>query len=138
MTRRGLHALFFFLMIRRPPRSTLFPYTTLFRSTGIARATEFRPSLLSVRINSQVFLCNDALQVCFEVTILPSDGDSRRRIGRILRVDRVNKFNRLRPSVSNIIIRLIFTQTVFLERSCDTLFIESLCLIITTHVPTTQ
>src|SRR3712207_6375306 len=26
--------LFFFLMIRRPPRSTLFPYTTLFRSTG--------------------------------------------------------------------------------------------------------
>src|ERR1039457_5237517 len=25
-------AVFFFLMIRRPPRSTLFPYTTLFRS----------------------------------------------------------------------------------------------------------
>src|SRR3712207_9513158 len=32
--------LFFFLMIRRPPRSTLFPYTTLFRSslsTGTTR-----------------------------------------------------------------------------------------------------
>src|SRR5687767_15616225 len=34
---------FFFLMIRRPPRSTLFPYTTLFRSgkepaTGITHA----------------------------------------------------------------------------------------------------
>src|SRR5256884_6004706 len=27
---------FFFLMIRRPPRSTLFPYTTLFRSLGFA------------------------------------------------------------------------------------------------------
>src|SRR3712207_7094769 len=27
---------FFFLMIRRPPRSTLFPYTTLFRSWGAA------------------------------------------------------------------------------------------------------
>src|SRR3712207_7552440 len=27
-----LHHCFFFLMIRRPPRSTLFPYTTLFRS----------------------------------------------------------------------------------------------------------
>src|SRR6476660_10000399 len=26
--------IFFFLMIRRPPRSTLFPYTTLFRSGG--------------------------------------------------------------------------------------------------------
>src|SRR5438309_8154125 len=30
--------LFFFLMIRRPPRSTLFPYTTLFRSkSGVYR-----------------------------------------------------------------------------------------------------
>src|SRR6266513_5908957 len=29
---------FFFLMIRRPPRSTLFPYTTLFRSPGPGRA----------------------------------------------------------------------------------------------------
>src|SRR2546426_12144500 len=29
---------FFFLMIRRPPRSTLFPYTTLFRSRGPALA----------------------------------------------------------------------------------------------------
>src|ERR1039457_7598985 len=28
---------FFFLMIRRPPRSTLFPYTTLFRSTWHSR-----------------------------------------------------------------------------------------------------
>src|SRR5258708_18795524 len=28
--------LFFFLMIRRPPRSTLFPYTTLFRSATTA------------------------------------------------------------------------------------------------------
>src|SRR2546429_6028062 len=27
-----MFSLFFFLMIRRPPRSTLFPYTTLFRS----------------------------------------------------------------------------------------------------------
>src|SRR5258708_24362382 len=28
---------FFFLMIRRPPRSTLFPYTTLFRSSWALR-----------------------------------------------------------------------------------------------------
>src|SRR5437762_11967684 len=28
---------FFFLMIRRPPRSTLFPYTTLFRSSPSAK-----------------------------------------------------------------------------------------------------
>src|SRR3546814_19871667 len=39
--------LFFFLMIRRPPRSTrtdtLFPYTTLFRSKGAAELRPFRP-----------------------------------------------------------------------------------------------
>src|SRR2546427_8486995 len=29
------HLIFFFLMIRRPPRSTLFPYTTLFRSVDV-------------------------------------------------------------------------------------------------------
>src|SRR3712207_9544559 len=29
---------FFFLMIRRPPRSTLFPYTTLFRSCHVSTA----------------------------------------------------------------------------------------------------
>src|SRR2546428_7362931 len=31
---------FFFLMIRRPPRSTLFPYTTLFRSVGLMSAQD--------------------------------------------------------------------------------------------------
>src|SRR3712207_7434882 len=35
-----MYALFFFLMIRRPPRSTLFPYTTLFRSQS--EGTELR------------------------------------------------------------------------------------------------
>src|SRR3712207_2735016 len=33
-----LHVVFFFLMIRRPPRSTLFPYTTLFRSRSAVAA----------------------------------------------------------------------------------------------------
>src|SRR2546421_9863601 len=35
-----LHFIFFFLMIRRPPRSTLFPYTTLFRSCRRAVPTQ--------------------------------------------------------------------------------------------------
>src|SRR3712207_9181555 len=33
-----MYTFFFFLMIRRPPRSTLFPYTTLFRSVSIGVA----------------------------------------------------------------------------------------------------
>src|SRR5256885_10000722 len=36
---------FFFLMIRRPPRSTLFPYTTLFRSQKFFRQGPRRPRL---------------------------------------------------------------------------------------------
>src|SRR5689334_25124484 len=31
------HFVFFFLLIRRPPRSTLFPYTTLFRSAKMGK-----------------------------------------------------------------------------------------------------
>src|SRR5574337_80627 len=55
MTSTFVYIFFFFLMIRRPPRSTLFPYTTLFRSpsrhntlTGKAGADvfyNFTPSL---------------------------------------------------------------------------------------------
>src|SRR5258708_21861325 len=38
----NLSTLFFFLMIRRPPRSTLFPYTTLFRSRFQQKLDELR------------------------------------------------------------------------------------------------
>src|SRR3712207_7425197 len=45
----------FFLMIRRPPRSTLFPYTTLFRSALLAlgRKEEARDALRQARWLSQ-------------------------------------------------------------------------------------
>src|SRR2546430_10486206 len=39
------YCFFFFLMIRRPPRSTLFPYTTLFRSLGIEGLVAPSPSV---------------------------------------------------------------------------------------------
>src|SRR5256885_7426893 len=47
---------FFFLMIRRPPRSTLFPYTTLFRSHRTPRRWRaisecFRPRAIHARSN---------------------------------------------------------------------------------------
>src|SRR3989475_3665419 len=42
MTLAFVALLFFFLMIRRPPRSTLFPYTTLFRSLVGLRLTGTR------------------------------------------------------------------------------------------------
>src|SRR6267143_4635924 len=40
---------FFFLMIRRPPRSTLFPYTTLFRSRSNRTSSGDRSGLSSPR-----------------------------------------------------------------------------------------
>src|SRR5258708_35461123 len=42
--------LFFFLMIRRPPRSTLFPYTTLFRSLAGSDMGEVYTTAVSRRI----------------------------------------------------------------------------------------
>src|SRR3712207_8879517 len=46
--------LLFFLMIRRPPRSTLFPYTTLFRSLhGVGRRHGVRPERADPRIRRQ-------------------------------------------------------------------------------------
>src|SRR5690554_8104188 len=48
---------FFFLMIRRPPRSTLFPYTTLFRSTDwdnpMSCGNEIKENDLIVLISAQ-------------------------------------------------------------------------------------
>src|SRR5260364_450607 len=41
---RCLFIFFFFLMIRRPPRSTLFPYTTLFRSHGNCNHAAIAPT----------------------------------------------------------------------------------------------
>src|SRR2546422_6854221 len=46
-----LLSFFFFLMIRRPPRSTLFPYTTLFRSDIGRPTSSARPSRCSNRVS---------------------------------------------------------------------------------------
>src|SRR2546430_6162289 len=59
-------------MIRRPPRSTLFPYTTLFRSTPLRRALDDFPTRIaawqgqeadrkSTRLNSSHLLISYAL-----------------------------------------------------------------------------
>src|SRR2546427_6068109 len=59
----SLSFFFFFLMIRRPPRSTLFPYTTLFRSEksfqalkGVVRLRPVR-HWLSTHVEAHVFIC---------------------------------------------------------------------------------
>src|SRR5260221_690756 len=58
MGRRRSHLFFFFLMIRRPPRSTLFPYTTLFRSDSecpsrLGEEHALEPLLVERRVHSR-------------------------------------------------------------------------------------
>ena len=57
----------FFLMIRRPPRSTLFPYTTLFRSTGAITIP------VDVSSNLQGGKINGAWD--FRIEVNPSDAE---------------------------------------------------------------
>src|SRR2546430_6237788 len=50
---------FFFLMIRRPPRSTLFPYTTLFRSDLREMLQDAEALGVSLPIAAQTLSCFD-------------------------------------------------------------------------------
>src|SRR2546430_10014772 len=62
MKRHGY--VFFFLMIRRPPRSTLFPYTTLFRSLSliIFLIVAIVTSALAGRIRDQARGANERMR----------------------------------------------------------------------------
>src|SRR2546429_3603880 len=86
----GSVPVFFFLMIRRPPRSTLFPYTTLFRSNEVVaserlreRAHELASQLLenspsrseehTSELQSRLHL---VCRLLLEIKITPTDGRS--------------------------------------------------------------
>src|SRR5690349_24695629 len=55
--------LLFFLMIRRPPRSTLFPYTTLFRSSRTGRGGGDGGAFFSSITDNGIFVGFSALLV---------------------------------------------------------------------------
>src|SRR3712207_7903484 len=84
----------FFLMIRRPPRSTLFPCTTLFRSHG------------RVRRHVQVVVAERAARIVVAPQVLLAvDADVQARVGRPRRlalVERDRKSTRLNSSHANI------------------------------------
>src|SRR5215216_3438643 len=96
LSRAIFSASFFFLMIRRPPRSTLFPYTTLFRS---ARSRSRRssppgrrsspssppPDRKSTRLNSSHQI-NSYAVFCLKkkkIDHLGLDAFGRERLGRL-------------------------------------------------------
>src|SRR2546428_6232176 len=65
---------FFFLMIRRPPRSTLFPYTTLFRS-GLGGFLEFFFGELITRVAIRVVLQRELAIRAFDLNVGRRSGD---------------------------------------------------------------
>src|SRR5258708_39091894 len=75
--------LFFFLMIRRPPRSTLFPYTTLFRSRYASLLHDFG----KVGVREQVLVKEkklyplqlETLRNRFEFAMKTAENDSNKR-----------------------------------------------------------
>src|SRR3712207_7144868 len=75
---------FFFLMIRRPPRSTLFPYTTLFRSFATLDTTTRRVWLAEagdVVVSDTVGFIRDlphGLVAAFRATLEETDRKSTR------------------------------------------------------------
>src|SRR3712207_8021020 len=81
---------FFFLMIRRPPRSTLFPYTTLFRS----RRREHRAQADDVAVVVGAEHVDEPVEPALE--LVPVVGD----VGGEVRRDR--KSTRLNSSHANI------------------------------------
>src|SRR2546426_5696221 len=72
-------------MIRRPPRSTLFPYTTLFRSRrlpvkgGIGKVMEYPgPALEHIAVYERETICNMTQELGATSGLFPSDEMTRR------------------------------------------------------------
>src|SRR3712207_1056934 len=59
----SLHYSFFFLMIRRPPRSTLFPYTTLFRSL-LGTSAWYAPGAAAAQMVDAIMLDEKRILPC--------------------------------------------------------------------------
>src|SRR4051794_41845435 len=66
---------FFFLMIRRPPRSTLFPYTTLFRSVNAANQVVSVGADIAFDADPKFFACLVRFESSSVPTTLPTAYD---------------------------------------------------------------
>src|SRR2546430_16405282 len=85
---------FFFLMIRRPPRSTLFPYTTLFRSQWVllvvlvaGTAALAAPQLLRGRDRKSTRLNSSHSQISYAVFCLKKNTITAHMVARPSRRD---------------------------------------------------
>src|SRR5689334_24342206 len=87
-------------MTRRPPRSTLFPYTTLFRSCEPGRLLEVAEALASMPEVDYVVVTAGRFDVLIETVAEDNEGLLRFLAERLQRIDR--KSTRLNSSHSSI------------------------------------
>src|SRR3989454_11174430 len=81
-------------MIRRPPRSTLFPYTTLFRSThaSVGVHTAFQDSTPLILLVGQVAADQEEREAFQEVDYRRMFGPLTKWVAQIDRVDRIPEY----------------------------------------------
>src|SRR5947207_10687719 len=91
-------------MLRRPPRSTLFPYTTLFRSPG---STCIRPSALA--LDTARGLKALSWRAIANTTLLSTDGPTMRNSGMPL-VGRSEEHTSELQSHSDLVCRLLLEK----------------------------
>src|ERR1041385_6488379 len=78
-------------MIRRPPRSTLFPYTTLFRSGWRANADGFRAGRTAFRPVTLFDVSRQRAKMAAEVSLNGSLPETKLSPRQISRLDRASK-----------------------------------------------
>src|SRR2546430_10496820 len=103
--------LFFFLMIRRPPRSTLFPYTTLFRSRFLLRLKN-EGAYLAIR-NGPFELARDLMVIGAALTIERSSLPALKWLWR----NRSEEHTSELQSQSNLVCRLLLEKKKTHERN---------------------
>src|SRR2546430_11960237 len=110
---------FFFLMIRRPPRSTLFPYTTLFRSGSASIfSVEFVPSIprdVIVRLLDELKLFKIGYSWGGVISLVMPHFDLRRRFP-----NRSEEHTSELQSQSNLVCRLLLEKKNVTQVACDT------------------
>src|SRR2546426_7641160 len=91
-------------MIRRPPRSTLFPYTTLFRSTGRNLHLTCNRLLRLGDVSADVAVVHVDVEVIHELSVFRAD--HRRALGRLRSEEHTSELQ----SPCNIVFRLLLLK----------------------------
>src|SRR6267142_5019409 len=111
-----LFIVFFFLMIRRPPRSTLFPYTTLFRSLVSVLRAPFGP----VSDDALVLLARRRWDLDDATDLAADDAEALARLRPLLRGLR-REVDRLGPAT---LLEAAVAETDFVARCAGALYGE--------------